>query len=293
VSVLKLKVSHLMRITAYVLVADPAFLVPSVRAYYDRVDRIVLSYDRRAKSWTGSDVPVSDCLERLHALDVDGKCVDAPGDFFRPEFPPMDNDTNQRQHALDAASDDADWVLQLDTDEVMPNPARFFASLERAEATGASGLEYPSRWLHSRVGPGRYLEGCTRFWRSTASFPGPLAARAGTQLRHGRQLEGPLHRVDIRPWNTDAYHQWDAPVHEVVRAADAVVHYSWVRRDEAMRRKVRWSGHSEGFLARDEYALWRRRADHPRATALLAPLRSHDAGRYRIGSAPDFDGEPA
>ena len=47
-----------MRVTAYVLIADPNFLAASLGSYYRWVDRIVLSYDRTATSWTGTPLPV-------------------------------------------------------------------------------------------------------------------------------------------------------------------------------------------------------------------------------------------
>lgn len=111
-----------MRITAYVLVADPNYLRESLLSYYDHVDRIVLSYDENATSWTGTPIPVAECLAVIDDLDVDGKCERMPGHFARLEHHPLENETYQRQLALDEAGKDADWVLQLDTDEVMLDP---------------------------------------------------------------------------------------------------------------------------------------------------------------------------
>ena len=36
------------------MIADPSYLGSSLRAYYDHVDRIVLSYDATSTSWTGT-----------------------------------------------------------------------------------------------------------------------------------------------------------------------------------------------------------------------------------------------
>ena len=141
------------RISAYVLLADPSYLAESIAAYYPHVDRIVLSYDESSTSWTGTPLPVEQCLAIVGELDIEGKCVAAPGRYARLDHDPLDNDTFQRQAALDAASEDADWVLQLDTDEVMSDPATFFRSLARAERVGASGLDYPARWLYTRSRP--------------------------------------------------------------------------------------------------------------------------------------------
>ena len=51
-----------MRINAYVLLADPAWLELSVRSYYPIVERIYASYDLNRKSWSGDPIPVDDCL---------------------------------------------------------------------------------------------------------------------------------------------------------------------------------------------------------------------------------------
>ncbi|WP_344779295.1 hypothetical protein [Microbacterium kribbense] len=272
--------------SAYILVADPAFLRASVRAYYDRVDEIVLSYDATSTSWTGTPLPVAECLRIIDALDVEGKCRHLPGSYARVREHPLDCDTYQRQEALDAASHDTDWVLQLDTDEVMLDPGAFFGALERADATGASGLDYPSRWLYSNVGDDLFLESSTRFWRARASYPGPMAVRAGTRLSLARQADVPLHRVDFRPWNTDPAHPHTAPVHAVIAPSAGIAHYSWVRDDETMQRKFRWSGHAEAYSKPEVYRRWAGRQRRPLLTALGTPARRDDWFRLSHISEP-------
>lgn len=280
--------SRKLRIAAYVLVGDPNFLGASIRSYYDYVDRIILSYDRTATSWTGTPLPVHECLSIIDAIDTDSKCVRAPGTYARLSEHPLDNDTYQRQQALDAASEGADWVLQLDTDEVMLDPERFLRSLRRADATGTAAMDYPSRWLYARTGSG-YLEASTRFWRPTASYPGPLAIRAGSRLTHCRQTDQPRYRVDLRTRNTDPASHHLTTVHEVVDSSAAVLHYSWVRDHETMRRKFGWSGHAADYSRPAVYVRWARRQRHPLVTTLTTPLRRQDWFRLvsdPAGSAP-------
>lgn len=278
------------RITAYLLLADPSYLAASVSAYYSQVDRIVLSYDRAATSWTGTPLPLEQCLDIVRKLDVDGKCIAAPGHFARLEHSPMDNETFQRQVALDAASEGADWVLQLDTDEVMVSPPSFFGALARADEADAGGMEYPARWLYSRVAPGRYLEQAGRFWRHAASYPGSLAVKSGTVLRLARQADVPLYRVDIAPRNTDPWHPDTAVVDEVVGADEAVWHFSWVRDPEVIRRKFGWSGHSAEMKPPAVYRAWERRTKHPYATVATSILRRGTGGWYRLSRVPEPPG---
>ncbi len=273
------------------MLADPSYLRESVLAYYPFVERIVVSYDRSATSWTGTPLPIAQCLETIRLLDVDSKCVELPGDFA-PTVDPLQNDTVQRQSALDAASDGVDWVVQLDTDEVMARPEAFFSSLARAEEASAGGLDYPARWLYSRVGEGRYLEQTTRFWRPAMSYPGPLAVRAGTRLRLARQADVALHRVDVGRRNTDPWHPRDAPVDEVVKLSDAVLHFSWVRDPAVIRRKFAWSGHADELASPTVYRRWVHRTAHPWSTVLSTPLRRRDAGWYRLSTIAEPPGGP-
>jgi hypothetical protein len=277
-------------VSAYVLIADPSFLRASLLAYYPFVDRIVLSYDRNAVSWTGTPLPIRQCLDIVRDIDVDGKCVDVPGYFARPDHDPLDNDTYQRQAALDAASVDADWVVQLDTDEVMLDPAAFFRSLARADEAGAGGLDYPARWLYSRPAAGRYLEQTRRFWRIAASYPGPLAVRSGTRLKLARQADVPLYRVDFAPRNTDPWHPRDAVVDEVIAQDEAVMHFSWVRDPAAMLRKAGWSGHTEEMKRPAVYRRWAWRTRHPRITVAASLLRRQQGGWYRLSQVPEPPG---
>ncbi len=281
------------RVSAYVMLADPSYLAQSLSAYYGKVDRIVVSYDRSGTSWTGTRLPIAQCLDIVKTIDTEGKCVEVPGDFARLDHDPLANDTYQRQSALDAASEGSDWVLQLDTDEVMLSPDAFFASLDRAESTGAGGLDFPARWLYTRAAPGRYLEQSSRFWRFAASYPGPLAVRAGTRLRLARQADVTLHRVDLRSRNTDKWHPRDAPVHEVISPEDAVMHFSWVRDPEVIRQKFGWSGHTEEMTPPAVYRAWAWRTRHPFLTAWTSPTRRRSGGWYRVATvAEPPGGEP-
>lgn len=278
------------RISAYVLLADPSYLKESIGAYYPYVDRIVLSYDRAATSWTGTPLPIDQCLRIVAELDVDGKCEHHAGDFGRAGFSAFDNETHQRQAALDEASVGADWVLQLDTDEVMLEPETFFAMLERAERAGAAGLDFPARWLYTRSRGGRYLEVTRRLWQSAAAYPGPLAVRSGTVLHHARQADIDLFRVDFAAQSTDPWRRADAPVHAVIPVSQAVAHFSWVRDPEVIRRKFAWSGHEAVMRPPKIYRRWVWRTKHPLLTALTTPLRRRDDGRYRLVRIPEPPG---
>lgn len=284
-----------MRINAYVLAADPWWLEASIGAYYPVVDRIVVSYDQDSTSWTGTALPVDDCLDRIRAIDVDGKCDFRPGHYARPDHEPLDNDTFQRSEALAAASDGCDWVLQLDTDEVILDLGEFVSCLEEADLRGATALEYPSRYLYTRTRTGRFLEMSSRTWGTIGNYPGPVAVVAGTVPRHARQADVSAFRVDFAPNNTDPRHPSDATVNRVISPESGILHYWWVRSDEHMRRKAGWSGHADTYSEPKRLRDWRWRQRHPLLTALSAPFQPVD-NRFRITTLPEprrrWVGEP-
>jgi hypothetical protein len=273
-----------MRLHAYVLAGDPAWAGHSVSSYYELVERIIVSYDASGRSWAGHPLLVEESLDRLLAADPDGKMVLLPGNHANPARLALEVETEQRQEALDAAADGADWVLQFDTDEIALAPSTFRSHLLDADTHGAMALHYPLRDFYQHVAGDRYLEHCGPLWRSQAAFPGPLAVRSGVRLSLCRQARVPLYRVDMRPWNTDPAHPRSAAVHAVVSPRDAVAHMSWVRTPEQMERKSRTSGHAgerdwEAVLSR-----WRWRRRHPWLTMAPAPLARDPFERFRVSS---------
>jgi hypothetical protein len=248
-------------------------LAASVASYCGAVDRLVVSFDERHLSWNGSAIPVEDCLNQLRRADVGCKIDLRSGHYSATDVHPMENETRQRRDALHAASTGADWVIQLDGDEIVPDLATFVTMIERAETAGAVGLDYPSRWIYARLTDGRFLEGCTRWCRAAASYPGPLAVRADAKLVHARQCDGQLFRVDFRSRNTDPWRDRDHPVDTTVPLAAGVLHFSWVRTLEELNAKAEMSGHRDDADWRARIQRWQRHKRHPWLTTALTPLR--------------------
>jgi hypothetical protein len=278
-----------VKIHAYVLAGDPAWIRQGIGSFYGLVDRIVVSYDAEGLSWSGHPLSTEESLARIAAADPDGKVVLHPGRFSNPELMAMWAETAQRQHALDAASDGADWVLQLDTDEVVTDPRELRSAVDAAETHAASAVEYPARVLHARADSGRFLEICGRFWSTQSSYPGPVAVRAGTTLSHARQAAGvPTYRVDVSPWNTDPARSATTRVHRVIARDQALLHLSWVRTEAQMAEKRAVSGHARDRDWDRELDRWRRRMRHPLLAAAGAPLARKPFERYRVTSLPEF-----
>jgi hypothetical protein len=262
-----------VRINAYLLCADPAFQGASVASYYDAVDRIVVCYDDDHLSWSGQPLPLERCFAELAQADPDGKLELTPGRLSHPDLPPMECETRARRLGLAAASEGADWVLQIDGDEVVPRLGVFVEMLERADQASADGLDFPSRWIYARTADGRYLEACSRWWRHAAGYPGALAVRAGSPITHARHCTGRLFRVDFRDTNTDPWRLPDTPVDATVGVDDGVLHLSWVRTPAELAEKAVVSSHRDDADWDKELRQWLWRQRHPRAAVALTPLR--------------------
>ncbi len=172
-----------MRLRAYVLAADPAWLETSIQSYYDIVEKIVVSYDRNKVGWTGSALPIDECIDRAKSVDKDKKMEFARGDFAILSNSPMENETRQRREAL-ALAGDADWVLQLDTDEVVTEPTSLRRQLAALPAS-ARCVRWPMRSLFQRAADGRYLEVCTKRGGHVEEYFS-IAVRPGTRLAEAR-----------------------------------------------------------------------------------------------------------
>jgi len=262
-----------VRVNAYLIAGDPAFLTASVNSYYEIVNRIIVSYDANGVSWAGGKLAVAECLAELRQLDGEQKIDLRPGEFSNPELPPGECETRQRRDALLAASEDSDWVLQLDTDEVIPDASVFVEMLVRADRKHADGLDFPSRWLYAHIRDRLFLEACTRWWRPAAGYPGSLAVRSGTSLRYARQCEGQLFRCDFRSRNTDPWRPRNAEVDTTVPLRAGVLHFSWVRTPDQLRYKAEISPHRFDVDWETAIRKWEARQRHPLIAMATTPLR--------------------
>lgn len=294
------------RINAYVLAADPTWIERSVNAYYPFVERIVVSYDRNSRGWTGAPVPVEECLTRLSVLDGDRKMRFVGGDFSSPDRDPMENDTFQRGVALAHASEEADWVLQLDTDEFLPVPQALLEAIQVADSLGLVGVEWPMRVLYRRLRLTEALEVCAPDGADHFEYIAPIAVRSGTALTHSRRTEQSVLRAvvhgDSRSFQLRRPLEKGEVRQERLHPHEAIVHNSWARSPVEMMRKLASWSHS-GSAAWLHFflkwlpatLLWRHQRDvHPLFGPVwpalrLCPLRLGPIGGMPVCSKEAFN----
>jgi hypothetical protein len=250
-----------MRLKAYILAADPTWVEAGVLSYYDAVEEIVVSFDRHDRGWTGAPISASECVNRLRAMDHSRKMRFCAGDFARPHHSPLANETFQRQCALNEIGDDADWILQLDPDELLPNVEAFVDALRFAETRNVGSVEWPMRVLYYQLPTGQFLEICGADGSDLFEYPAPVAVRANTRLSHARRCEGKVLRVvvkgDTRSLQIVRPAEANEERIELASPADAILHNSWARTAANVRKKIASWGHNDGWRSwRYYYARW-------------------------------------
>jgi hypothetical protein len=273
-----------VRLAAYLLAADPTWIEKSVRAYYDQVEEILVSYDEDGIGWSGSRVQSEATLARLRAIDVAGKMRFVGGDHHSLPSAPA-NEIRQRQDALDAVAQTVDWVLQIDSDEVVPDIDALIAALHHADDLCLRAVEWPMRVLFRRLNSSVYLVVTGENGRGHFEYPGPIAVRSGAILRDARQGEAPFLRPVVAGDDSSLQLTRDAAGDEdrsfTIRADQAILHNSWGRSPAGVRRKVRAWGHNDGWRTWRHYLLtwlpspylWRWQRDvHPFSEGLWPRL---------------------
>lgn len=267
------------RIGAYVLPGDTVWLEKTLVRYYPLLDALVIPVPTDGLGWTGARIPVEDALAIIDRLDsrhlarrISGRWTDAAQ--------PMRADTAQRQAALDALADQVDWVIQLDNDELLPDPSALVAAIDEAERRGLGAVEWPMRVLFRRTRR-HMFEIVDAGGRPRYDYPGSVAVRPEMRLTDARRVAGPFLRavvagdeasLQLRRPPADGEERWAGLSHD-----QAIVHDSWARSPREIRRKTRSWGHASGWRGRLYFAtvwlpsplVWRWMRDiHPFARGL-------------------------
>jgi hypothetical protein len=265
-----------IRLNAYVLLAEPEWLEESIRSYYHLVDRIIACYDERDVGWAGGPIRARECVERITAIDVEGK-VELLGGHFSRSDDPMENDTLQRREALAAASEGCDWILQIDTDELVPRPESLLDAIKEAARVDRDVLRFPNRLIRQHLYADVYLEESTRLWQPLGGTL-PIAVRPGVEPTFARESGGSAFTVGYRRRRLVPGRRPDA----TVTPGEALIHMSWVRTPVGMSEKFAAWGHARDRDWRPVLRRWHWMARHPRLAVLATPFsRMPFVGRVR------------
>ena len=236
------------RVGAYLLPGDPVWLRSSLARYYHLLDDLVVLVPEDGLGWNGYPLPVEECLAAVAEIDTRRLARQLPG-VWRDVRRPMMAETAQRQAGIDALSSTVDWILQVDNDEVLPDPDSLLAIV--AEAGDDVGVEWPMNILYRKLRGGRYLRVVGVQGQPVYDYPGSVIVRSGTRLTEARRHEGGFTRVTVR--GDDASLQVTRPPEDRehrkagIDPSLAIVHNSWARSPSQVWRKTRSWGHASGL----------------------------------------------
>lgn len=244
------------RIGAYVLAADPTWIRSSLAHYYDHLDTLVISAARSNRGWTGHAISADECVDLVRSIDTRGIARLALGEW-RNVAHPLVGETEQRQAALAELAPHVDWILQIDSDEVLPNFDALRRMLDEADALCIDAVEWPMRVLFRRLSDGRYLQVTSESRSARYEYPGAIAVRPGVTLTEARRTGGRFLRPVVvgdtvstqltRPADADEVRL------EVLGDKDAILHNSWARSPRAVRAKIASWGHNQGLRSQRYY----------------------------------------
>jgi hypothetical protein len=240
------------RIGAYILPGDTVWLERTLQRYYPLIDALVVPVPDDGRGWTGAPIPVGEALSIIERVDSRRLARHIHG-IWSDAAQPMRADTAQRQAALDALVDEVDWVIQLDNDELLPEPYLLLSAIDEAERRGLDAVEWPMRVLFRRTRRHMFEvvgeQGAPRY-----DYPGSVAVRPEVRLSDARRVTGAFLRVVVagddeslqimRP-AASGEERWAGISHD-----QAVLHDSWARSAREIRQKTRSWGHASGWRGR-------------------------------------------
>jgi hypothetical protein len=245
------------RIGAYVLPGDPVWLERTLARYYPLLDALVVPVPEDRRGWTGAPIPVDEALAIIDRVDQRRLARRITGRWTDVENP-MRADTAQRQAALDELAGVVDWVIQLDSDELIPDTGALITAIDEAERRGLDAVEWPMRVLFRSTRRHMFeivaATGARRY-----DYPGAIAVRPIVRLTDARRVAGAFLRAVVAGDDVSLQLTWPAKEHEHrwpgLGPGDAIVHNSWARSPRDIRQKTRSWGHASGWRGRIYYGL--------------------------------------
>lgn len=243
-----------LSIAAYILAADTSKLAESILSYYKVVTKIVISCDQNSRGWTGAPIRVNDVVVIVNSLDSEGKCIIHYGDYSTAEFNrnPMAGETFQRNQALKVAAQYGDWILQIDTDEIVSDLDSLLSWIDYADCNNFQAIEWPLAVVYRQIGR-KYLVVCANDGEPLYEYPGSVAVKPGCPVIHARRVAGKMLRLVVENDINSKSIQNKVEVNETrltcLRRDQAIVHYSWSRTPSEILEKVRSWGHANGLTS--------------------------------------------
>jgi hypothetical protein len=204
---------------------DWKLLELSLPVIYSKVDQICLSVDRDRLSWNGNSFFIDEdsFLGFIRALDTEKKIILLEESFYDAQRQPIYNECYQRRRMAEVLGE-ADWILQIDTDEIFLNIDDFISFLSHYNKLKRP-VNIHGVWIN--------LIKQTRSGFIYSILPTPPLATNKAAYEYGR---------------TNG--------HFNVYTNTFLAHITWARDNEEVRFKLENWGHSTEFNGVSFYRIW-------------------------------------
>jgi hypothetical protein len=234
---------------------DWEFLKHSLPAIYNHVDSICLSVDANCKSWNGNPFHVDNggLKNFVDSIDRDKKIKILQESFYSSDRTPINNECYQRKRMAEVLGE-ADWIIQIDTDEILMNPKDFINELKKYK-TYKRPVNIHGVWINL------IKQTETGFIYSVLKTP-PLATN----------------RPDYNYGRTNG--------HFNIYTNSFIAHITWARPEEEVRYKLQNWGHSHEFNGLSFFKIWQALDDFNwRYIKGFHPMNKDDVGELYFSEA--------
>jgi len=211
----------------YLISYDYEYVKTSLPRVYDHVTEIVFAVDSNGKTWSGEDIKISnEFWNWVDEYDKDHKISIYRDQFYVAGLTPMECDTRER-NLLGKKMGEADWYIQIDSDEYFVDFATFKDKL------AVSKPEVPTSI---------YCSVATLFKRLSTGFL--LIDESFETLSFA--TNHPVYDLARNNTSGNLHIYWD----------DLVLHQSWARSSEEIGLKLNNWSHKNDFNTESFYKLW-------------------------------------
>lgn len=210
---------------------DWHFLQQSLPSIYKHVDAICLSVDSERRSWNGNlfEMNWNAFTEMVDAIDVDQKIQILQEPFYNKERTPIANECYQRRRMAEVLGK-ANWIMQIDTDEIIINPLEFIGELSKY-----------SEWKRPVNVHGTWIN---------------LIKQTGFGFIYSVTKTPPL------ATNRPEYDYGRTNGHFNIYTNTFLAHITWARPEEEVYYKLKNWGHSHEFEGMSFFKIWQALDDH-------------------------------
>ncbi len=209
------------------LAYDTVYFEESVRSYLDIVDEVVIGLDENRETWSGGSFDLDPHItSRL--LGISDKVRIVEDQFFIPGLSAMENDTRERNF-LSSHVQGADWLLSIDSDELLMNASDLQDFL-------ASQSDKDNCLLGNWVSVYKELDDSYL-----------VVGNSGEVFLHPTPIVTSVPEIFINArWTTQSN----------IMSPAILLHFTWARSEEELRRKLDNWGHSSDFCIDHHFELW-------------------------------------